>query len=61
MMGDFPKAAIRLKGGRELKGEELTIRDQIKVKAVNGNLVVDHALSSISTWLVEAIKAGTIV
>jgi hypothetical protein len=59
--GDFPKASIRLSGGRELRGEELTIRDSVIVQSINGNLVVDDALRSVSEWLREAIKAGKIV
>jgi hypothetical protein len=59
--GDFPKATIKLKGGRELKGEELTIRDSVTVQTVNGNLVVDDALRAVSEWLRDAIKAGKIV
>jgi hypothetical protein len=59
--GDFPKATIRLRGGKELKGEELTIRDVVQVKTVNGNLVVDDALSAISEWLRDAIKTAKIV
>jgi hypothetical protein len=59
--GDFPKASIRLKGGKEINGKELTIRDTIKIQSVNGNLVVDNALSSISSWLVDAIKDRKIV
>jgi hypothetical protein len=59
--GDYPKASIRLKGGKVLKGEELTIRDSILVQTVNGNLVVDDALRSVCEWLREAIKSGKIV
>jgi hypothetical protein len=59
--GDFPKASIRLKGGREIKGEELTIRDSVKVQTINGNIVVDDALKCVSSWLIDSIKNGIIV
>ena len=59
--GDFPKASIRLKGGKTIRGEELTIRDSIKLQTVSGNPVVDHALSALTTWLIDQIREGKIV
>ena len=59
--GEFPKASRHLKGGRTLKGEELTIRDSVKVQTVNGNVVVNDALTVVSNWLRTAISEGRIV
>jgi len=39
----------------------LTIRDSIKLQTLNGNLVVDNTLSTLTAWLIDQISEGKIV
>ena len=51
---------IRLDGNSCIRGDELSLRGPVSVQCPEGCVAVDDALSKLSRWLADQIKAGKV-
>lgn len=61
-VGDTPELdpTIHISKTVKIKGDELTIKDSIKVQCPGGNISPHDAMNKVAEWLISAIKAGKI-
>jgi len=60
--GDQPDLTPQIKLGKHgtIKGEELTIKDELKIQCPEGNMSADDAMTRLAEWLTEAIRTDKI-